>query len=118
MGSTISPRLNNDALLVVQAIDGQVIAEFPWNSSFSTSSTTPVVDIADGDIRIWISTGYRRGGAMLRLTPDGLERIWENKLLSNHMASSIFWKGHLYGFDGNSHHKNCFNRLSRCHNRR
>ncbi|RLS29696.1 MAG: alcohol dehydrogenase [Planctomycetota bacterium] len=95
--------LNNDALLVVQAIDGQVIAEFPWNSSFSTSSTTPVVDIADGDIRIWISTGYRRGGAMLRLTPDGLERIWENKLLSNHMASSIFWKGHLYGFDGNSH---------------
>ena len=40
---------------------------------------------------------------MLRLVGDSLERVWENKSLSNHMASSILWKGHLYGFDGNSH---------------
>ena len=102
-GEPLVALLNNDALLVARVADGSLVAEFPWNTSFSTSSTTPVIDTSGPEIRLWISTGYRRGGAMLRLVGDSLERVWENKSLSNHMASSILWKGHLYGFDGNSH---------------
>jgi outer membrane protein assembly factor BamB len=29
------------------------------------------------------------------------KKIWENKNMRNHMASSILWKGHLYGIDEN-----------------
>lgn len=29
------------------------------------------------------------------------KKIWENKNMRNHMASSVYWQGHLYGVDEN-----------------
>jgi outer membrane protein assembly factor BamB len=92
--------LNNENLLVVNAADGKEIAKQDWETDFATSSTTPIVD---GDT-IFVSTGYNRGCARFRLTTDNkLERVYQNKNLSNHMANSVLYEGHLYGIDGNSH---------------
>lgn len=99
-GEDLIAVLNNDVLLVVRARDGREIARTPWETSYITTSTTPII-APDGTI--FISTGYRRGCARFKLTGGKLEPIYENTNLSNHMNNSVLWGGHLYGFDGNSH---------------
>jgi outer membrane protein assembly factor BamB len=92
--------LNNDNLLVVDAADGKEIAKQPWETDYATSSTTPIVD---GDT-IFVSTGYNEGCALFRLKDDNsLERVYQNKHMSNHMANCVLYENHLYGIDGNSH---------------
>ncbi len=91
--------LNNDALVVLNLEDGKKAATYPWTTKYVTTSTTPVVS---GN-KIFISTGYRQGCALLQFTGSQLKEVYVNKSVSNHMANSILWKGHLYGIDGNSH---------------
>jgi len=67
--------LNNDGLLLVNAADGAEIAKTPWETSFATNSTTPIVL---GD-HFFISTGYNRGCALFRLSGGELERLYETK---------------------------------------
>lgn len=98
-GQQLLTVLNNDRLLIVRAMDGSEVASFDWETSFATSSTTPIVI----DDKIFISTGYNRGCALLRLAGDELELIYENREMRNHMNNSVLWEGHLYGIDGNSH---------------
>lgn len=98
-GRTLVAVLNNDCLLVVRADDGSQVAQYPWETDFATTSTTPIVS---GDT-IFISSGYNRGCALLKLASGGLEEIYANRNMSNHMNNCVHWQGHLYGFDGNSH---------------
>lgn len=97
--------LNNDFLLFVQAEDGKEVAKQKWETLFATSSTTPVID---GDT-VFVSTGYNQGCALFRLTADNqVERIYQNKVMSNHMANCVLWESFLYGIDGNSSsRRNC-----------
>jgi len=82
-------------LIVRDAADGREIARHPWKTSYDVNAATPVID---GD-KIFISSGYNRGCALLQLTPGGLVVVWENKKMRNHMNSCVLWQGHLYGFD-------------------
>ena len=44
----------------------------------------------------------RGGGAgVFDISKTPAEKVWENKNLRNHMASSVLWEGHLYGVDEN-----------------
>ncbi len=91
--------LNNDVLLVLDPADGREVAHYPWETSFATSATTPIVS----GTTIFLSTGYKRGCTLLELTGDKLRQTYENKNMANHMANCVLWKGHLYGFSGNAH---------------
>lgn len=91
--------LNNDYLMVVRLSDGTEVAKHKWETDYATTSITPIVV----DDTIFISTGYNRGCIRMKLVDDKLERMYQNKVMSNHMANCVLWEGHLYGFDGNSH---------------
>lgn len=91
--------LDTDGLVVLDAANGKTLAEQPWQTSYSTNSSTPIV----AEDKLFISTGYGRGGALFRLTATSLEPLWENKNMANHFNNSVLWEGHLYGIDGNSH---------------
>jgi len=91
--------LNNDGLLVVAEQDGQEIEFVPWETTFSTNSTSPLLV---GD-KIFLSTGYERGCALFEWQGDRLETVYENQEMSNHMNNSVVWEGHLFGFHGNAH---------------
>ena len=98
-GKTRLASLNSDGLVVLDAQDGRELAFAEWRTAYDTNAATPLVV---GD-RIYISTGYERGHALFRFTGSGLEKVWENKALANHMNNSVLVDGHLYGFDGNGH---------------
>lgn len=104
-GQRLVTALNNDALLVARVADGSEVAQFPWQTDFATSACTP---IATGDL-VFISTGYNRGCALLKLAMGKLEPVYENKHMRNHMNSCVLRDGFLYGFDGNSHNRRTVN---------
>ena len=91
--------LNNEFLVAVRAADGSEIARQKWETTYATNSTTPLVD---KDL-VFISTGYRRGCALLRLADDKFEKLYENKNMCNHFSNCVVKDGYLYGIDGNTH---------------
>ena len=90
--------LDCDALRITDASKGKELASAAWESPFRTNSTTPIVH---GNL-IYISAGYNVGCGLFRWTGSELEQVYANREMRNHFNNSILYKGHLYGFDGNS----------------
>lgn len=90
---------NNDCLLIVKAADGAEVTRYPWESSYATTSTTPIVHRDT----IFLSAGYGRGCALLKFDADKLVEVYDNKSMANHFNNSVLYEGHLYGIDGNTH---------------
>ena len=98
-GKTLIATLKTDGLVILNAENGSTVAFRKWETSYRTNSTTPIVR---GD-KIFVSTGYRRGCALFQLKKGSLNKLYENKSMSNHMNNSVLVGDHLYGFDGNVH---------------
>ena len=93
--------VNGQGLALIELDGGKEIATHPWTTKYDVNAATPIViggDGADG-ARIFISSGYNHGCALLRLTGAGLEVEWESKEMRNQMSGSVLVDGHLYGFD-------------------
>ncbi|MGO8926437.1 MAG: PQQ-binding-like beta-propeller repeat protein [Limisphaerales bacterium] len=89
--------LSRQALVAVKAADGHELWSYPWKTDYDVNAADPIVD---GD-KIFISSGYNHGGALLRVDGQTPEKVWENKNLRNHFDSCVLWQGHLYGPDDN-----------------
>ncbi len=89
-----------DGLVATSLADGSSLWEFPWKTSYGVSAAMPVFVPPN---RIFISTGYGKGAALVQISPseDGLEveEIWRSKVMQNHFNSSVLVNGYLYGFD-------------------
>lgn len=94
-GKKLLAVFNAFGLVVLDAQSGKELAKSRWETSYSVNAATPIVT---GN-RIFISSGYGRGCALLEFKDNTLTTLWENKNMSNHMASSVLIDGHLYGFD-------------------
>lgn len=97
-GETLLATLDCEGLRISRAVDGSEVAFRSWRSPFRTNSTTPLI-VKD---RVFISSGYNVGSGLFQLTSDGLTELYSHRNLRTHFNNSILYKGHLYGFDGNS----------------
>ena len=78
--------------------NGKVAWSHDWETSYDVNAADP---LASGD-EVFISSGYNRGGALLKISPTGKPKVlWENKHMRNQLNSCVLLDGHLYGFDGN-----------------
>ena len=66
-----------------------------WKTRYDINAATPVV--VDG--KVFISSGYNQGCALIACTAGDLEVEWENKRMRNKLSGCVLWEGHLYGFD-------------------
>jgi len=82
-------------LVVVDASDGRELWSFPWDTKYKTNVADPV--IADG--KVFISSWYRMGCALLDISKTEPNMLWQNKQMQNHYGTCILNKGWLYGFD-------------------
>jgi len=89
--------LSRQSLIAVQAADGHEVWSYPWKTEYDVNAADPIVD---GD-EVFISSGYNHGGAVLKLTGQTPEKVWENKNMRNHFDSCVLWQGYLYGPDDN-----------------
>ena len=87
--------INGDGLIVFDRKSGKELASHTWTTKHDVNASTPVV-IGD---RIFISSGYNHGSSMLQFDGNRLNVLWENKEMKTKMSGSVYWDGHLYGFD-------------------
>lgn len=69
--------------------------EYPWKTRYEVNAADPIVQ----DDKVFISSGYNRGCALLQIGRGRAVRIWENREMRNHFNSCVLVEGHLYGFD-------------------
>ncbi|MCD4699178.1 MAG: PQQ-binding-like beta-propeller repeat protein [Phycisphaerae bacterium] len=83
------------SLAIVDATNGKPIARHPWKTKYDVNAADPIIF---GD-RIFISSNYGVGCALLQFRGKNLKSLWKNKKMRNHFNSCVLWKGHIYGFD-------------------
>ena len=77
-----------------------VLWEFPWSTDHDASAAQPIVI---GDQRVFYSSGYGTGAAVIELTKDGdrfaVREVWRNIRMKNRQSSSVLHDGFIYGLD-------------------
>jgi outer membrane protein assembly factor BamB len=90
-----------DKYNAVDAKTGKVAWSVPWKTRYGVNAADP---IRSGQ-HLFISSGYSRGCALLKLGSNSPEVVWENKNLKNQFNSSVLIDGHLYGIDDDENRK-------------
>ncbi|MEM7307810.1 MAG: PQQ-binding-like beta-propeller repeat protein [Planctomycetota bacterium] len=85
----------SQGLAVIDLTSGEELYFHEWKTMYDINAATPVVD---GN-RVFISSGLNRGCAQLLLGEDGVEVLWESKVMRNKMSGCVLYEEHLYGFD-------------------
>ena len=83
------------ALSAVNPETGTILWQHPWPTSYGVNAADPVL-IGD---RIFISSGYNQGCALLQMSGRSVSVLWQNKNMRNHFNSSIALGDSVYGFD-------------------
>jgi len=88
------------ALIALDPAGGALLWSVPWKTSYDVNAAAPVFVPPD---RVFVSSGYDVGGALLRVVPGehgvDVERLWASREMKNKFSSSLFRDGLLYGFD-------------------
>lgn len=95
-GKDVLAVMGGKSLVILDRKSGRELAQSKWVTKYDVNAASPVkVD----DDRVWISSGYGHGGAMVRFDGKSLEELWATKGMKNHMATSLLIGEHLYGID-------------------
>jgi outer membrane protein assembly factor BamB len=78
-----------------KANDGQELWRHDWKTSYDVNAATPIVS----EDKMFISSGYNTGCALLQFSVKPPKVVWQNKAMRNHVNSSVLHEGFLYGFD-------------------
>ena len=83
--------------LAAVAVDtGQLAWSFAWKTRNKINVADPIVL---GN-RIFISSYYGKGCALLEIRDRQVYQVWRNKKMYNHFSSSVYIDGFIYGFSG------------------
>ncbi len=102
--------LNGPGLVSFDAETGQRLFDYPWMTQGQEmiNTTQPLVFADNGfgaeDLRIFISSGYGHGCALLEVEPsDGdewsIEKLWENRNLQSKFATMVIRDKVVYGLN-------------------
>jgi outer membrane protein assembly factor BamB len=80
---------------------GDVLWEYPWKTGYDVNAGQPIVI---GDNRVFVSSGYGAGAAVVELTRSGeggfqVREVWRNIRMKNQFTSSVLHEGFIYGLD-------------------
>jgi outer membrane protein assembly factor BamB len=92
-GRTLLALFKANGLVVIDAAAGAPVASFDWRTQHDVNAATPIVS---GD-KIFISSGYGHGCALVKLEGGKLSKVYENKEMMNQYTSCVLRDGYLYG---------------------
>jgi outer membrane protein assembly factor BamB len=80
--------------------DGKLLWEYPWVTQNEINVAQPIVVGSD---RVFLSSAYGHGAALVELTPRGdnfeTKLVWANNRMKNKFNSAVLLGGFLYGLD-------------------
>lgn len=83
------------SVAAIHLSDGRLIWSHPWKTEYDVNAADPIM-LRDN---VFISSGYDRGGALLKISGKSASVVWENKNMRNHFNSCVLLEGYVYGFD-------------------
>jgi outer membrane protein assembly factor BamB len=75
---------------------GALLWIYPWETYDGVNVATPILA---GDDRVFISSGYDQGAALVEVGRERARPLWRNREMKNHFNNSVHHEGVLYGFD-------------------
>ena len=85
--------------VAVHPATGKEAWRMKWLTEYGVNAADPVLT---GDGRAFISTGYGKGGVLVKLGGNGVTELWKTKKLRTQMNAAVLHEGHLYGVDGDT----------------
>jgi outer membrane protein assembly factor BamB len=80
--------------------DGSLQWEFPWRTQYGVNAVEPIVIAPD---RVFLSSGYGKGAALVQLTRQGnglqASEVWSNKKLKARFNGPVVYESYVYGLD-------------------
>lgn len=86
------------AFKAVDLKTGKLLWEQRWITRYGVNAADPIVV---GN-QVFLSSGYNKGGALLRMDGAAVKEVWRNKNMRNQLNSCVLIDGHLYGIDGDT----------------
>jgi outer membrane protein assembly factor BamB len=83
--------------VAVLVADGRELWRIPWKTQYEVNAADPILVGS----KVFVSSGYNRGGGVFDVSSQPPKPIWSSKDMRNQLASSVHWQGHLYGVDEN-----------------
>jgi len=92
--------LSAERLMGLTPDAGDLLWSYPWVTNSGINVSQPIVV---GDDRVFVSSGYGVGAAVVAVTPDGdgfaVSEVWRNNRMKNKFTSSVLHDGYVYGLD-------------------
>lgn len=88
-----------ESIVAVGEEDGKVLWRYPWKTAYNVNAPDPLVSAG----KLFISS-YRHGCTLLQTTRSGVEKIYDNRNINNHLNACVLVNGFLYGIDGDAGH--------------
>ncbi len=96
-GKDVVASFGREGLFVLDLASGEERRFFPWRKgSTSVNASTPV--IVD-ERRVFISSGYGHGGALVDLSAQQPVALWESQAIKTQLTGCVLVGDFLYGFD-------------------
>ncbi|WP_197168246.1 PQQ-binding-like beta-propeller repeat protein [Neorhodopirellula pilleata] len=82
--------------VAVDASTGGELWRQRWLTTFGCNAADPIIQ----NNQVFLSSGYNRGSALLKVQDGEPEVVWKNKDLQNQISTSVLIDGHIYGIHG------------------
>ena len=89
---------NPKALVCLDLKKGQEVWRHPWKTKYDVHAADPVVL---GE-KIFISSGYGSGCALLAAKNGKVTQVWRNREVASQFSTAVALGGYIYGIDGNT----------------
>lgn len=90
------------SLEVVDVKTGEAMGSYEWTSNYGVNGADPL--LIEGK-KVFITTGYQKGCAMIDYSTGDLKKVWENNLIQSQFSSCVEIDGFIYGVDGQTKEK-------------
>jgi len=71
---------------------GKTLWGFNWTTKYDVNASQPIIE---GNF-VFITSGYGSGCALVEITPQGPRPRWDNREISAHFSSPIYYNGYIY----------------------
>ncbi len=97
-GRTLVLLGSSKSYLAVNPVDGKEAWRAAWVTEYGVNAADPIVSGG----RMFISSGYGKGGALFTLGTGAPDEVWRARAFRTQLNAAVLHAGHLYGVDGDT----------------
>jgi outer membrane protein assembly factor BamB len=85
-----------EGLEVLARDSGETLFDYPWKIGRGAVNASTPIPVGE---KIFISSAYNHGCALIEFAEDGANEVWANKRMRNKMAGCVLVNDRFFGFD-------------------